>query len=184
MASTASSSGLRGGIRGRVGVGDEDGGDSRKKRKSKGPLISTLKKQWGKGELSARQVEEIVTSAAAQGADGLPTLASPKYPQNLQTSLMSAFGLPEGAPEVFWASVPFKSGRAMHPFLLPHLWIMALFHGLKDRWEKTIQGPEGALANWWSHMGDTDFAKKHPGLVRDDYTRTIPLGLHGDGGAL
>ena len=91
MASTASSSGLRGGIRGRVGVGDKDGGDSRKKRKSKGPLIGTLKKQWGKGELSARQVEEIVTSAAAQGADGLPKLASPKYPQNLQTSLMSAF---------------------------------------------------------------------------------------------
>ena len=139
---------LRGGVRGRVGVGTEDGGDSRKKRKCKGPLIGTLKKQWGKGELSARQVEEIVTSAAAQGAEGLPTLASPKYPQNLQTSLMSAFGLPDGAPEVFWASVPFKSGTAMHPFLLPHLWIAALYHGLRDLWDKTIQGPDGALANY------------------------------------
>ena len=143
----ASSIGLRGGVRSRVGEGSEDGGASRKKRKCKGPVIGTLKKQWGKGELSARQVEEIVSSSAEQGAEGMPTLASPKHPQNLQSSLMAAFGLPVGAPAVFWASIPFKSGKAMHPFLLPHLWFSALYHCLRDRWDKTMQGPDGALAN-------------------------------------
>ena len=182
-ASTASSSGLRGGVRSRVGVDSDNGGSSRGKQKCTGPLVGTLKKQWGKGELSARQVEEIVSSASAQGAEGLPTLASPKYPQNLQSSLMSAFGLPVGAPEVFWALAPFKPGKAMHPFLLLHRWIAALYHGLRDRWDKTIQGPDGALATYWNNIGDTAFAKKHPGLVPNDYAPTIPLGLHGDGGA-
>ena len=124
-----------------------------------------------------------MTSAAAQGAEGLPTLASPMYPQNLQSSLMSAFGLPVGAPEVCSAWVPFKSGKALHPFLLPHLWFAALYHGLRDRWDKTMKGPEGALGNYWADMRDNAFVQKHPGLVPEDYGRTIPLGMHGDGGA-
>ena len=72
VSAASSSSGLRGGIRSRVlTAANEDGGPRRKARKCSGPLVTTLKKQWGKGELSARQVEEIVTSAAAQGADGV-----------------------------------------------------------------------------------------------------------------
>ena len=47
MASMASSSGLRGGVRSRVGEGNEDGGVSYKKRKCKGPLIGTLNKTMG-----------------------------------------------------------------------------------------------------------------------------------------
>ena len=72
----SSSSGLRGGVRKRLGVVVDEGGTPRSKRKCTGPLINTLKKQLAKGELSARQVEEIVSSSAEQGAEGLPKLAS------------------------------------------------------------------------------------------------------------
>ena len=61
--SEPSSSSRRAGIRNRVGADVEESGGARIKRKCTGPLVSTLKKQWGKGELSARQVEDIVTSA-------------------------------------------------------------------------------------------------------------------------
>ena len=43
--SAASSSGRRGGIRSRVGVGLDDDGGTRSKRKCTGPLVGTLKKQ-------------------------------------------------------------------------------------------------------------------------------------------
>ena len=55
------------------------------------PLVSESMQQWGKGDLSARQVEKIVTASAGQGATGLPKLASPNNPQNLQSSLLAAF---------------------------------------------------------------------------------------------
>ena len=49
---------------------------------AKNPLIDTLKLKWCKGKISAKEVEEIIGGATAQGASQLPSLSSPAHPQN------------------------------------------------------------------------------------------------------
>ena len=54
------------------------------------PLNKNLKKKFASGRLSGAEVEGIFRDAAAQGATGTPTLASPNRPDNLQRSLLAA----------------------------------------------------------------------------------------------
>ena len=58
------------------------------------PLNTVLKKKWGKGQVSAKDVAEIFDGASKQGAAGVPKMSSLDHPQNLLRSLVSAFGHP------------------------------------------------------------------------------------------
>ena len=92
--SASSSDARRGGVRQRLGASRTDNLD-----KMDGPLLANLKARWGKGKLSAKDIESLATSATAQGANHLPEFSSPTYPQNLQRSLIAKFGKPKGAPD-------------------------------------------------------------------------------------
>lgn len=147
------------------------------------PLMSFLKTDWGKGKLTSPQVEAIVSGARAQGADGLPVLSSNKHPQNLQRSLLSAFGRPVGSPLFSWHRIPTTMGPQLHPFLLPHQFFSSLFSERNEKWNLRVRGPVGAAAAYWYRMRDSCFVLHHPHLDGVDKSRLIPLGLHGDAGA-
>ena len=172
-----------GGIRSRMNVGKDSTKKAVRAKAAAGPLTKILKQKWGTGKMSAKDVAEIFTSAASQGATNVPVLSKLSNPQNLHRSLVAAFGHPEGAPEFFWATIPTKSGPTPHPFLLPHLWLASLFACLPDLFNVSVRGPVDAARNYWSKIKDTGFFKKHPGLDRDKLDKTIPIGMHGDGGA-
>ena len=133
--------------------------------------------------MSEKLVEEIMGGATAQGANGMPQLASAKNPQNLQRSLVAAFGHPVGAPQFTWERIPTAQGMMLHPFLLPHLWFQSLHANHYARWVSSVRGSLGAAASFWNNMKDTAFVGKHPTLRPNDWEYSIPLGLHGDGGA-
>ena len=149
-----------GGIRNRIKVGKQD--TSKKvvrEKQAKGPLIKTLKKKWGTGKISAKDVAEIFAGAASQGATDVPVLSKLDHPQNLHRSLVAAFGHPVGAPEFFWAEIPTKSGPTFHPFLLPHLWLASLFAFLPDLFRRSVQGTAGAAKDYWHNIKDSEFFK-------------------------
>ena len=133
--------------------------------------------------MPAKDVAEVFIAAGEQGAQGVPQLSSLNKPQNLHRSLVSAFGHPVGAPDLFWSYIPLKGGKSLHPFLLPHMWFASLFSAMLPWWETAVRGPVIAAADYWKNIKHTDFFTKHPGLVEADLPRTIPIGLHGDGGA-
>ena len=150
------------------------------------PLTDKLKEEWGKGVLSSKRVQEFAQAAQGQGARGLEAIAaagtSGRTPQHIQQTLMRIFGKPTGCPDFTWAEIPFaKKGRAVHPFLLPHSWLASLHDNNQNKFEKTVTGPEGACSAFWTMMAGTDFARDLPILGPLD--RTLPIGLHGDGGA-
>ena len=41
----------------------------------------------------------------------------------------------------------------------------------------------GATQRYWNSIRHTEFFKSHPGLNEDELHRTVPIGMHGDGGA-
>ena len=150
------------------------------------PLIRSLKRDWAKGKLSSPQVQEYALGAAKQGAQGMGGLAGAgshgSNPQNLQRSLMATFGKPIGAPEFSWFTVPTASGDVAQPFLLPHSWLQSLHDHRPRMWTSAVVGPEGAVGDFWGKMKDTPIVRHHP-VPAADLHRTLPLGLHGDGGS-
>ena len=51
-------------------------------------------------------------------------------------------------------------------------------------WEQSVRGMTGAVKEYWDNIRNTDFFKSHPGLnEEEDLHRTIPIGMHGDGGS-
>ena len=174
----------RGGIRARMHAAKSKAKRSiLRQEEAKGPLVKTLKRKWGLGKISAKDVAEIFHGAKQQGASNVPTLSSLDQPQHLHRSLVAAFGHPQGAPEFFWAEIPTKGGPTMHPFLLPHLWFAALFVGLPDLFRSSVRGAGNAAKKYWQKIQHTEFFQKHPGLSSEHLERTIPIGMHGDGGA-
>ena len=174
----------KGGIRARLNIGKvKPTIQKANKGHANGPLVKTLKRKWGTGKISAKDAAEIFEGAKQQGASGVPNLSSMNHPQNLHRSLTAAFGHPVGAPEFFWAEIPMKSGPTVHPFLLPHMWLMSLFAYLPDLFRTSVRGAGDAAKNYWHSIRDTEFFKRHPGLDRGKLDQTIPIGMHGDGGA-
>ena len=181
-ASSSSAGPLRGGIRQRIaksGAIEAEQHDEPADR----PLNITMKKKWGKGKIFAKDVAEVFDAAREQGAVGIPELSSMDHPQNLHRSLVSAFGHPAGAPEFFWSMIRLKSGKTSYPFLLPHMWFASLFGMMRSWWDTAVRGPVGATQRYWNSIRHTEFFKSHPGLNEDELHRTIPIGMHGDGGA-
>ena len=63
------------------------------------------------------------------------------------------------------------------------MWFASLYAMMLPWWEKAVRGPAGAAQEYWGSMKQTEFFKQHPGLTEDNLHRTIPIGMHGDGGA-
>ena len=109
----------RGGVRSRL---DRKRGRDEEESSAHLPMVVSMKKDWGKGKVTSAQVQEYVWGAVAQGARGMDKLAaaggSGKNPQNMQRALISAFGMPMGAPRFTWIEIPTKAGRVAHPFFV------------------------------------------------------------------
>lgn len=151
------------------------------------PLLRSLKRDWAKGLIHSPQVQEYAQGAMAQGARGCERVAaagaSGAHPQNMQRALISFFGMPQGAPAFTWFSVPTKHGPVKHPFLLPHLWFQSLYRSAPEHWATSIVRFAEDARNFWESMKDTAFVKNHPHLPRSNWSRIVPFGMHGDGGA-
>jgi hypothetical protein len=175
----SSSSGRVGGIRRRVSTPPEQASE----RTEENQLLDGFKRDWARGRLSSPQIQDYAARAIAQGAVGMGRAAAAgshgRHPQNLQRSLIAMFGMPPGAPPFAWFTIPTKSGDVAHPFLLPHAWLQSLHSSKPELWKSAIEGPDGAVAEFWDGIESTVLVRDHPSL---DRTRTIPLGLHGDGG--
>lgn len=182
-AASSSSREPRGGLRRRLeksaGASSQETGDK--------SLYKTLKKNWALGKISSPLVQEIAEGAEKAGATGLSKTASAgssgRNPQHLQRALISVFGKPVGAPDFEWFTIPLKSGRLAHPFLLPHLWFASLFAFCPNLFRNAVTGISGSARAFWTLFSETDFVKKHPCLPRPEWDRIIPVGFHGDGGS-
>ena len=141
---------------------------------------------WGaqhcKGKVSAKDVEEIIGGATAQGASQLPSMSAPAHPQNFQRSLKAALGYPGGAPRFTWARIPTASGDRFHPLLCPHDWFRSLFRERPRGWESSVRGDVGAAERYWDELQESDVLRDHPELLTEDKRWFIPCGLHGDAG--
>ena len=152
------------------------------------PLTKSLQKKWASGKLSAKEVQEFALSAMSQGAYGLENLAAignwGTNPQNMQRALIGVFGHPPGAPPFTLVEIPTKHGtRTPHPFLLPHLFFQHYYSEQRDKWVQAMRGSPRAPAQFWEKMRNSDYFAFHPNAATQQWGRTIPLGLHGDGGA-
>ncbi len=155
---------------------------------SEGPLTRSLMRDWAKGLLSSGKLQEYAAGALAQGATGFDRLARVgtygKHPQNAYRDLVSLLGLPKGAPELTWLNIPTRRGpRTPHPFFLPHKFFQSIYKDLPRMWQSSIIGAANDCLDFWLSMQHTDFVTKHPALLREDWKRTIPIGMHGDGGS-
>ena len=55
--------------------------------------------------------------------------------------------------------------------------------GCKDRWRSVMTGSVGACWQFWESVRDMKYLARHPDLAPETYARTLPIGIHGDGGA-
>ena len=93
-----------------------------------------------------------------------------------------------GRPKFQWTPLPMKVGKSekhvAHPALLPHMYFESLHANREDLWRDSVvsSDPDGCLS-FWDEMKDTAIVREHPHLERREWSRMVPLGLHGDGGA-
>ena len=150
------------------------------------PLLMSLRRDWGLGKVSAKQVQDYAYGAQRQGAVGLTQVSasgsSGKHPQNIQRALVNIFGAPAGAPEFTWCQVPTKRGMVVQPFMLPHTWFASLCSQCPDKFASSVKGVDAGCAAFWTMMAGTPFFANHTFLDRAKLDVTIPLGFYGDGG--
>ena len=146
---------------------------------AKNPLIDTLKLKWGKGKVSANEVEEIIGGATAQRASQLPSLSSPAHPPNFQRSLKAAHGYPGGVPRFTWARIPTTSGKKFHPLLCPHDWFRSLFRERHRLWESSVKGDVGAAEQHCDELQELEVLRDQ---LTEDKRWFILCGIHSDAG--
>ena len=154
------------------------------------PLNNTLKRRWAAGELSSPMVQEIAAGALKQGAvgvDGFANIGADGSQQgNLFRDLCSAFGMPLGAPAIEWVRLPFANGKSgLYPVLMPHLFFKQLYTEKPSDFRTAVLGGCEDASDFWASTTGRRFASEHPVLCnrkRNLLRKTIPLGLHGDGG--
>ena len=137
-ASSSSSCPLAGGIQSRVAAAQRSDEQPHERK----PFNEVMKKKWGSGKLSAKDVAEVFDGANKQGATNVPNMSSLKHPQNLHRSLVVAFGHPVGAPEFFWASIPMRTGN-----VLPPIPVAALMVFIIVRYDDAVVGDSGARSS-------------------------------------
>jgi len=154
------------------------------------PLNQSLRRMWAKGELTSPQVQELASGAAKQGAMGVDKMAKVGSdgcrPGNIFRDLVNAFGYPQGAPRLYWAKVPLEGGLVSHPFILPHLFFAHLFGERKEEFAHAVLGGHKDCRSFWCSDEGKKIASEHPVLknkTAEDLYATVPLGMHGDGGA-
>ena len=98
----SSSSGLRGGIRQRLAANVEGAVDP---TPVPGPLYQSLKRDWAKGVITSKQVQEYAWGAWQQGASGMQSMGatgnSGKNPSYMFKAMKHLLGMPTGAPDFF-----------------------------------------------------------------------------------
>ena len=149
------------------------------------PLLSNLRRHWAEGSMSSVMVQELAHSAASQSAHGMESAAGAghqkkRQPKNLRRDLMTLFGTPRGAPAFTWLRIPMRNGPDFHPVLLPHVFLSELFEYRRSLWEDSIRGPPGATRESWQRSQHWAAVRDHHHLPEARWTKTIPLGLHGD----
>ena len=147
------------------------------------PMFESLRKDWARGKVASAKVLEYISGAIAQGAEGMSNLQN-VGDHNAYRTLLSAFGMPTGAPEITWLDIPtVRSARTPHPFIMPHNFVASYFQTRQSDFASTLSGPEGACAQFWHCVKDLAFVREHPKLGDMDLSKVIPLGIHGDAGA-
>lgn len=155
------------------------------------PFNFELKKDWVKGELKSAQVQRLAAAHMKQGGFGAEHMAgagtSGARPSNMYRSLRALFGAPQDAPEITWIEIPTTRGRrTAFPFIMPHELFAAFYRtrGRTQTWSQAITGPIGSAAQFWQLQSSLDFVALHPYLRdRTLLAKTIPIGMHADGGA-
>ena len=123
---------------------------------AKNPLIDPLKLKWSKGKVSAKDVEDIIGGATAQGASQSRTSVSWRHP----------------AVHV-----------GVHSY---HIWRQvsstALSRERPRLWESSVRGDVGAAERYWDELQESEVLRDHPELLTEDKEWFIPCGLYGDAG--
>ena len=152
------------------------------------PLTQALKQDWARGIITSKQVHRYAYTALQQGAAGLDHISSMgnfgENPQHLFQALVNYFGVPLGAPPIDWIELPTTAGaRSPHPVIWPHKFFAKMFEERLEDFGTYLSGPDGACSQFWQSMRDTPFVQGHPDLAESSWSKTIPLGMHGDAGA-
>jgi len=174
-------------VRQRVSASADPGEGASQSPAPDGPLIRSLKRDWSRGILNARQIQEYASGARDQGAEGLDRLASSggggRHATNVHKSLLSMFGTPTGGPPIDWVELTTKQGdRVPHPVIFPLKFFASLYRGRRAWFDRHIRGPPTAAAEYWSKVGCKVFLQQH-GYSSGAWARVLPIGLHGDAGA-
>ena len=153
------------------------------------PLTASLRKMWASGQIQSPAVQEFANSAMRQGAVGLERLskigASGARPKNMFRDLCQAFGVPDGAPCIQYVRLPLAEGSSLVPVIMPHLFFQHLYKERQEDFKQYVLGGLDDLSSFWSSKSGKRLAAKHPELSRRRtrlLNKTVPLGLHGDGG--
>ena len=110
--------------------------------------------------------------------------ASGTYAGNLYRNLKTVFGFPSGCAPIEWVLIPTRVARETpHPVMMPHKFLQEVFRHRPDIWQQRFIGQSGAALEFWEHMAHTPYVRNHPFLPKSVWSKTIPLGFHGDGGA-
>lgn len=67
---------------------------------------------------------------------------------------------------------------------MPHTFFAKLYEERRDLFDRWIRGPLGATDTFWKVLHNSPITRDHDGLKKPEYLpKTVPLGLHGDGGS-
>jgi hypothetical protein len=152
---------------------------------AKVPLMNWAKQEWAKGKLTTGQCQQMVVKAAESGTPGMEGMAamgnSGKNTQNLFRAMKNLLGYPEHAPPLSWIEVPTKKGRRTpQPVFWPHDYLRSLS---AEHFGKRLLGPANASLQFWESMRGSPYLDNHPSLPETAWAKTIPIGIHGDGGS-
>ena len=153
------------------------------------PLVASLRRAWAAGKISSPMVQEFALAAAQQGAHGggvdriARAGASGSHAPNIQRAILNFFGFPDCVPAFKWVPLPMARGSVLHPVILSHELFGKLYHERRSYWNQHIRGPPQAAEEFWRRLSHSSIVRDHPALSSTHLTRTLPIGLHGDGGA-
>ena len=146
------------------------------------PFNKTMRQDWSRGIIGARQVLKYCSDAAAQGAHGLGRLADHTTLKNAHRDLIRALGWPESAPPLEWIEVPKgeKGFLLPHPILKPTCVFEHLVKVDEERFNRLIRGPEGDISDYWGNLRGHACVE----AIREFLgPKTVPIAMHGDGAA-
>ena len=153
------------------------------------PLNSALKQKWASGEMKSPVVQEIASAASTQGAVGLGKLpgvgSSGTQLGNIYRDLCTTFGIPTGSDAIKYVHLPTAQGTSTIPVLLPHIFFRNLYQQKPEEFRKRLLGGHEDLQEFWNSTSGQKLAGAHPdlrGRRKRLLYKTIPLGMHGDGG--